>query len=99
MAVVLVGVHGTAEHEDGCVVVDRSRRRSAPRKAPLLDLVTALLGLLAEGPRWDIRAMDDGEYFHSRNFTVDGRRAPLRGWRQGSQGVPAGAPWVDTPDV
>ena len=41
--VVLVGVHGATEDEDGAVVVDRARGRRAPGEAPFLKPVAAVL--------------------------------------------------------
>ena len=73
VVLVLVGVHGAAEDEDGAVVVERPRGRRPPRGAPLLELVPALRNSVGEHPRADVVAVDHREDVHGEDSTAGSR--------------------------
>src|SRR5204862_4654707 len=78
MAVVLIGVHRSAEDEDGTVRVDRLGRRRPPGETPLVERVASLRGDLSEDPRPRLRPVDDREDAHVLKSRQK-ERAPRRG--------------------
>jgi len=61
MPLVLIGMHRTAEDEDGAVGIKGLRKRRFPGEAPLVESVPAFPNDVAEGAGPDLLAMDDRE--------------------------------------